>query len=245
MEDISLKDAKRQGLVLLDKLDSVCKKNNVKYFLETGTLLGAVRHKGFIPWDDDIDVVFTPENYLKLLEIPAAEWGKDFIFVSFKELNKEVFYDFFSRLIYVRENLPVRYFDKMGTKAPAALVNRASLDCVRLENAPNSILSHYILLVKLTIIYGMLIHYRAYIDFTEYGIIGKIAVFILSKLGRFVSLENLLDKYEKTATLRKEGLYYYRPFALFAFVANRFKREWYEKTSYLKFEGRIFPVPEK
>ena len=56
-------------LDLLLKFDEVCKNNDLRYFLSCGSMLGAVRHKGFIPWDDDIDVCMPREDYDRLLTL--------------------------------------------------------------------------------------------------------------------------------------------------------------------------------
>lgn len=60
-----------EQLQILLKFDKFCKSNSIDYFLEGGTALGAMRHKGFIPWDDDIDVGMFREDYDRLLDICA------------------------------------------------------------------------------------------------------------------------------------------------------------------------------
>lgn len=60
-------------LDLMTELDRICKKHSLRYFMVGGTLIGAVRHNGFIPWDDDIDVGMLWEDYEKLREICAQE----------------------------------------------------------------------------------------------------------------------------------------------------------------------------
>ena len=67
---------------LAQKLIEVCDKHNLKVWADAGTLLGAVRHKGFIPWDDDMDFCMMREDYNKLLEIGPQEFKYPFFFQS-------------------------------------------------------------------------------------------------------------------------------------------------------------------
>lgn len=64
---------------LLEKLKDVCKRNGLTYAAAAGTLLGAARHKGFIPWDDDIDVTLMWPDYKKLLELASTEFQYPYI----------------------------------------------------------------------------------------------------------------------------------------------------------------------
>ncbi len=62
------------------ELDRVCRKHNIMYFASGGTMLGAVRHKGFIPWDDDIDIMMLREEYDKLCAVASSEFKHPYFF---------------------------------------------------------------------------------------------------------------------------------------------------------------------
>jgi lipopolysaccharide cholinephosphotransferase len=64
---IGFKERQKISLNILMKIDSFCKKNEIKYYIAYGTLLGAVRHKGFIPWDDDIDLIMFRGDYERFI----------------------------------------------------------------------------------------------------------------------------------------------------------------------------------
>lgn len=69
MKKLTLEEIKQYQLDILDAFDAFCKENDLEYQLAYGTLLGAVRHQGFIPWDDDIDLMMPNDDYYRLIDI--------------------------------------------------------------------------------------------------------------------------------------------------------------------------------
>ena len=66
---LSLEELKRRQIGILDAVAAFCDDQGIRYYLSGGTLLGAVRHKGYIPWDDDIDICMMREDYEKFLRV--------------------------------------------------------------------------------------------------------------------------------------------------------------------------------
>lgn len=99
MDKETLRKVQLVQLEIAKEIKRVCNKYDIKYFLDSGTLLGAVRHKGFIPWDDDLDIGMLREEYEKFLEIAPRElssqyflqtWDNDSVYpLAFAKIRKK------------------------------------------------------------------------------------------------------------------------------------------------------------
>lgn len=150
-------------LEMLIELDRICRKYGIRYSLDGGTLLGAVRHKGFIPWDDDIDVIMLREEYVKFRKAckedldrsrfffqdyrtdPNYRWGyaklrrknTKFIRLGQEHLkqNSGVFID-----IFVVDNVPDGYFARRLHHFLCFLVRKTLYSEVGKENEKNPLI---------------------------------------------------------------------------------------------------------
>lgn len=77
-----MKHAWAAQLEVLKEIDRICLENGIHYFADSGTLLGAIRHKGFIPWDDDVDIAMRREDYNSFFSIVERELPEGWIFID-------------------------------------------------------------------------------------------------------------------------------------------------------------------
>ena len=91
--DSTMKAAWAAELEVLNEIAQICERHKLQWFADWGTLLGAVRHKGFVPWDDDIDIALKRDDYEKLMEILPRELPKGYkVYNSIHALDQEQFW---------------------------------------------------------------------------------------------------------------------------------------------------------
>lgn len=93
MTEINKDELKRIQIGILDKVTTFCEENNIRYSLYGGTLLGAIRHKGYIPWDDDIDISMPRPDYERFLKT-FHETENSYLKIHDLRLNKKYPYPF-------------------------------------------------------------------------------------------------------------------------------------------------------
>ena len=88
------RDLQLKILEITKYIDELCKENNIDYYIIYGSCLGAIRHKGFIPWDDDLDIGMTYENYLKFIDVCGKKLDKSKYFLQTLETDPNYYLSF-------------------------------------------------------------------------------------------------------------------------------------------------------
>lgn len=108
-----MKRAWAAQLEILEDIDKVCKKHGIQYFAEWGTLLGAVRHGGFIPWDDDMDICMKRADYNRFLAVAKEELPGYSLLNCHNVYNGEIYWGFLTRVVNGKQvNFTEEHLDK-------------------------------------------------------------------------------------------------------------------------------------
>ncbi|SCY41558.1 lipopolysaccharide cholinephosphotransferase [Lachnospiraceae bacterium XPB1003] len=226
-------------LELLSEFDRVCRECGLPYYADQGTLLGTVRHGGFIPWDDDIDLIMFRKDYDRLIH----ECGDKF---------KEPFFlqTAYSEKDYFRGHAQLRKSDTCAaipSEAYTLNINQGIfLDIFVMDNIPEGE-------AELEKTIKILNDYHDVMSImTQHDIKGSFLKKLRCRLGilkRRIKFGNVLSVYKKTEKVVKNipdtGYVDKLLFWHDAKSVKKIRSEWYEKTEYLEFENTKLPVPYK
>lgn len=231
------------NLYILQEIDRICKKYKINYTLDSGTLLGAIRHGGFIPWDDDADIAMTRSNFEAFRRIIKRELSDKLEFIMPNEFkNGKVFYDFTPRIIYK----PSARHKKNDKRDPyEGKLNHLWVDIFIIDKLPKSKPLQRLTLFSQKLIYLFSMGHRKKLDLKKYKGSMKIAVSVFSIIGKIISMRYLFRLQDRLSKLfyksRKSGTLYYSNYQP-DYIDIKVNKDWYEKYLNIKFEDTVLSI---
>lgn len=229
-----LESAQRILKKLLMEFDRVCAKYGLHYYLICGGLLGAVRHQDLIPWDDDVDVAMPRKDFEILLKYTDKEWGdnNDFLFLNYNQMGNHSFLDYMTRIVYMKEEIPIGIYRKIRGKGRRDIDNHMPLDIYVLDNASDNEKIHKFQTEFIRGLYGLAMGHRAYIDLTEYenrDAKTRRIIKFLSLIGKYIPLSWIFGCYEwvRKWNRNKECESYFESNGFIYCIPWKFKQEWF------------------
>ena len=232
------------SLKILKEIDRICRKYKIRYALDAGTLIGAVRHKGFIPWDDDADVVFLRSQYEAFVKVAKRELPDTMeLLLPDSYRDGRAFFDFTPRIIYKNSRC---HQDSPEMNFYGGKLNHIWVDLFILDKLPASPAGAAVTRFVHKAIYGLAMGHRPGLDFKKYSLIHKIFVGGLAGVGRFIPLR-LIFAMQRAAALkdrrsRGSRWYYsnYQPDYLYVTLEG----SWCEAVEDTAFEDAQLMIPK-
>ncbi len=230
-----LKELQKIELQILKEIDKICKDNNICYYLGEGSLLGAIRHQGFIPWDDDIDLIMERNDYERFLKIAPKVISKDY-----EIQHSTLIHNYWSPFI------KVRYLGKCSFKqthiSHLTDHNGPLIDIFPVDNVPkeNSI-KQFIQAYKIKFYRGML-SYKLKLRHPK-----KIKGFIIKFCSNFISVKRIHKNLDKTFKKynNDNNSFMVNLASYYNYKKQTVPKKWYGKPRMVKFEEFIIPVPKE
>lgn len=229
MRDDLLAQLQQTDLIILDELVRICRKHSIQYCLLSGTLLGAVKYGGFIPWDDDIDVGMLRSEYERFCRIAAAEVSERF-FLHCREVDPNYPLNFAKLRLNGTEL--VQWYDE---KTMHVGVN---IDIFPLDFAPEGEPAFSLFCWKHKCIQALL--FAKLVARYKKRSLKSLLVWVASWL---FPRDFLCRAQKKSLSGRKQTGRVVNLFNSWGPRKECFPVQWFETTKLLPFEGRILPVP--
>lgn len=232
------------GYQMLAWFDSLCKRYDIQYWIAYGTLLGAVRHQAFIPWDTDIDVWMTRDNHAKFMQ-HQDELPKEYELFLPDSYGMDKYYDLVTKINYryISYVLAPDIDDFYNHTFPRGM----HIDIFFLENTYKD-LRGKVQIIKTTALYGLMNSHRySGVRIKDYPVHWKAAQKILNLIGKQIPFEKLMKWHEKVATRYNSvaGADYYYSSNAGLMVGKIFPMQIMTKLQQVSFGSVIEEIPEE
>lgn len=216
-------------LDIVKDIDKLCRENNIEYYILYGSALGAIRHKGFIPWDDDFDIGMTYDNYKKFLNVCEKKLDKNKYYVQTYEKEKN-YYLSFAKI----RDITTTLIEESNKNID--IIRSVYVDVFPLVGVPNNKYKENILKIN-----------RAFMLSANNNIINnKLLSGIFKVILKIFGKEKILNYTTKRCFKYKvsESDYLVSITDGDGYTQNKLKKEVFGKPKYVPFEDTMLPVPE-
>ena len=228
-----LRHLQRVLLCMLEEIDKLCKRNGIEYYLNGGNALGAIRHNGFIPWDDDLDIMLMSDEYFRFIEACRRELDPNIWYI---QEGKKDWYGYYSKI-----RLKGTFVDDIGEWDGLDKENRGIfIDVFRIAPASKHKIGRYFQYFcdKLLTSYSLLM--KGY----KSDELKKKIMLTLANALRIRGVRNFCENIVNGGDKKSSEMVFCVSDVLT--LSNYFmQKDMLGKPRYVEFENKMFPVPER
>lgn len=234
--EITISERKILLIEMLKKLSELFEENNIEWYIGYGTLIGAVRHKGFIPWDDDVDILIPRRDYIRLIRLIEASESSllkpHMVGITYTTIPKGHYY----HRLKIADDRTYTYVDDM--QRPGVFVDIFALDAIHEDE-------NIFKAKRIINIYCNLCDLCNSEEIKKSKGIKNVAYRALNTIFSIIGKKRLLSFFERALICKSNDISYgYYMNAVSAYGLKDINRiEYYDETIKLRFEGITVPVP--